>query len=434
MALSYAHDSFEWSTATTVGNLAATISGLSFQPKAIRLWAVGYNSATDATIDSAHAFLSVGFATSASDRRSVGSHERDASAAGLSGNVYTDIGCLIIHDGATAGGIGRLDIDAINSDGFTVIVDQQSTAGASIRVFWEAWGGSDITNATTGVVTEPAATGTQDYTVTGNFQPSVLFFAGVSNTAAGSNNTNAVVGIGAATGAAKQWTFTIYSDDGATTIDTSRYGRSDECISCFPSTANGATNPDARASFVQFNADGFRLDWLARAATGRVNIYLAIKGGSWDVDTLTLDTTTATSTATVSGLSFQPVGASLASHGFSEQAAGTGLATWALSMGCFSSTTSRRAQGIIVEDGQANVEIDQALEYDQVLVFPNVTGAPPGVLKSVDINAVNSDGFQLVTDVGGSTSTDLIGYVAFGDAPAAGSAFPWHYFSRQRAT
>ncbi len=418
MALEYAHGAIQWLTTDGVGTTYA-VSGLAFQPKAIRCWTCGGpQSATDASSDAVHWLVSIGVATGTADRRCVSSVSQDTPTAANCGVAYRTTCVICLTDGASSDG-GQLDVSAVAADGFTLRVDVINGI-QPVTVFWEAWGGTAITSAATGEISEPAGTGAVDYTVTGSFQPDVVMFASSKQlTADGASAIDSGIGVGCAT-ANGQWVFCVNSDDGSATMDTDRYGRSDECIAVI-TEAGG--NPNARASFTQFNADGFRLTWAARATSNRKTIYLAIAGGAWAAGTYTI-TASVLNSQTAVRTPFQPVGCSQATHGFSEQAAGTSTTYACLSMGCFSSASSRRAMGVIDEDGTAVAEIDSAIAYASVIVFPNVTGAPPGVLKALDVAAVNPDGFTMNVDTAGSTSTDLVGFLAFASAMAGSFSHP----------
>jgi hypothetical protein len=410
MALDYAHGAIQWLTTDAV-TATKVVSGLAFQPKALHFWVCGGpQSAVDASSDTAHWTVSVGVATGTADRRCVCSYSQDTPTAAACGVAYRTTCVICLTDGAAADG-GQLDLSAIAADGFTLRVDVQNTI-QHVSVFWEAWGGDTITNAATGEISEPAATGAVDYTVTGSFQPVMVLFASTKQlTADGASAIDSGIGVGCATENG-QWVFCVNSDDGSTTMDTDRYGRSDECVAVI-TEAGG--NPNARASFVQFNSDGFRLNWTARATSNRKTIYLAIAGGAWAAGTYTINASVLNTQTTVR-TPFSPVGCSQATHGFSEQAAGTSTTYACLSMGCFSSASSRRAMGVIDEDGVGFAEIDSAIAYAAVIVFPNVTGAPPGAMKALDVASVNGDGFVMNVDTAGGASTDLVGFLAFASA------------------
>jgi len=415
VALSFAHGDLAWNSADAA-TTTYTVSGLSFQPKALFFWINGMSSATDAISTATSARWCFGFASGTADRRCQGYLDVDNAATGDTQEIYRND--AILATVSAAGAVdGLLDLTAINSDGFVLTVDD--AAPVNLRVFWAAWGGTDITSVATGEIAEPAATGNQDYVVTGSFQPVVVLLAGCQLTAAPPTAAVQDAGLmfGAATGAAagNQFVLMTNSDEGSATIDVDQYMQDAECLAMC-TVAGG--NPNARASFVQFNATGFRLNWIARAVTNRRYIYLAIAGGSWRAGSYTLNLATVGNTTTVSGLAFQPVGGLQVDHGdVIEQTAGTSVVDNNMNIGCWSSTTSRRCTSIYTKDGTANTEIDLLIDYDTISSHPDGAGALYG---STDLDAINSDGFRVIVDDAYAAVTNFNGYLVFGDAPAAG--------------
>lgn len=424
MALSYAHGAIQWAqsdTATTV----KTVSGLSFQPVAIRFYTLGISSATDATTSTQDLRACVGFAVGTADRRCVFAQDDDANGTMACVTGYrTDCVVASYDYAATPAVDGLLDLNSITSDGFTCIVDDQlgtATGSGSITVFWEAWGGSDITVAVIGEISEPAATGNQDYTVSGftsGATDQVVMFAGVQGTASANtatrNDSGFCIGYAAGTSAGENIVIVANNDDGSATADTDSYALDGECLAM---TTVAGGNPSARATLTNWGTDNFRLNWIARATTNRKSIFLAIKGGRWNVGSFTIDSQTLNATATVSGLSYAPVGLSLISKEDVEDSAGTAVAFYTMYLGCGSSTSSRRAMTVFCNNASTNSEVSQWVEYDQVL---------KGGATAYDINAMNSDGFQLINDDAdaGEPTTSWIGYLTFGSAPA-GKAHPF---------
>jgi hypothetical protein len=178
-------------------------------------------------------------------------------------------------------------------------------------------------------------------------------------------------------------------------------------------------NPDARAQLTQFGTDNFRLNWIARATTNRRYIALAIKGGSWAVGSTTINATSLSATATVSGLPFAPIGVSLMSGLSTEDAAGTSSVEDKKSMGSGSSTSSRRALGHWDENGPTAADVNLTVEYDGILAVPSAASAIDCV---IDLSQMNSDGFQLIVDDAGASvsSTAWIGYLTFGTIATRG--------------
>jgi hypothetical protein len=237
VALSYAHGAVQWLSADAV-NTTYPVTGLSFQPKAIRFYWVGLQSATDAVSDAVSSRRGVGFAVSTSSRRAIGTFSQDTPTAANCGDAARNDCVACTTDGAGASD-GRLDISAIASDGFTLIVDD--AAPANVTVFWEAWGGTGITVAVIGDIAEPASNGTQNYTVTGftsDGANQVVMFAGCQSTAA--LNTDAAddagLHVGFATGTASTDQITVVgnADDASPTMDTDGYCQTGQCISMVP--------------------------------------------------------------------------------------------------------------------------------------------------------------------------------------------------------
>lgn len=416
MPLSFAHGAVRW-LSTDVATTTYTVSGLGFEPKAIRFYWMGLDSASvDAASQTTSERRGIGFASSTSSRRCVGTFGLDNAGAMDTDSIARNDAVAVTTDGAGAV-TGLLDLNSITSDGFTLIVDDQ--VPASITVFWEAWGGTDITTVTIGDIAEPAATGTQNYTATG-FTASgtgqVVMLAGVQSTAA--VNTGAVsdsglyVGFTTGTSAANNIVVLGNNDEGSAAADCDGYGRAGQCVAMI-TVAGG--NPSALAILSAWGTDLFTLNWTARATTSRRSIYMAIKGGSWVAGGYTIAGNSLNATATVSGLSFAPIGISTMGRMTTESAAGTATVQDRISLGSGSSTSSRRAQGIWDEDATANQEINHVIEYDSVLAFPSNAGA---LVAAYDINAMNSDGFQIIVDLAGGVASEWQGYLAFGNAAA----------------
>ena len=148
--------------------------------------------------------------------------------------------------------------------------------------------------------------------------------------------------------------------------------------------------------------------------SARKTIWLAIKGGSWKAGEYTIAGNSGGATATVSGLSFVPIGVCIIGRMSVEQTSTTSDANDRIGMGTGTSPSDRRSMGILNENATAssNVEVDTTIQYDQVLSFPSDAG---GLLSAYDINAMNSDGFQIIVDTAGGVASEWQGYLAFGN-------------------
>jgi hypothetical protein len=413
MALLFAHGAVQWLTTDTLSS-TKVVTGLGFSPKAIRFYWVGLQNAADALSEAVSARRGVGFAVDASNRRCIGTFSLDGAAAADTDVVACNDAVVVTTNGAAARD-GLLDLTAIGADGFTLTVDDVTPA--NLTVFWEAWGGTDITSVVLGDITEPAANGAVNYTVNG-FTPDganqVVMFAGCQSTTtmntAQVNDAGWHVGFATGTGN-NQITVCGNSDEASTTIDTDGYCQTGQCLSMI--VVAGGTSVNARAALTAWGTDQFTLDWT-RATTGRRTVFMAIKGGNWNAGSVTIAGNSASSTATVSGLSYAPLGMSLLGNMRAQNTANTSTAPDRLAFGSGSSTSSRRTMSVYDEDSVANTEVDTTIQYDQVLAYPSATAT---LLTAYDINAMNSDGFQLITDVAGGVASEWIGYLTFGSVP-----------------
>lgn len=420
MALNFAHGVYQWLTTQTLGTTTA-ISGLGFSPKAIRFYWVGLQSTPPTQGDSSAIAerRGIGFAQSTTSRAAVGTFSADASAAADCGSVWSDTACVITVNGAgTVDGL--LDINSIDADGFTVIVDDVTPA--DISVFWEAWGGSDISNVTIGAIAEPAATGTVNYTATGfiasplsstTYSDQCVMFAGVQTVNASgtgqAQDSGLHVGFATSTSTSNNITLCGNSDDGSATMDTDGYNYTGDCVSMI-TIAGG--NPNARATLSAFGTDVFTLNWLARATTNRRSIYMAIKGGIWVAGSTTIDGATTNATTTVSDLPFYLKGLSVLSANKVQSTVATSTANDRIIVGSALSPTSRNVAAVSDVNGLNDSNIITKIMYNAIIT-------QPGVLSAYDVSVLTANLFTIIVDNTTGVTNDWIGYLTFGDRKLA---------------
>jgi len=428
MPLNFAHGSVEWLT-TDILNATKVVTGLGFTPKALRFYWVGLSSAspTNGVSGAVNERRGVGFAVSAASRRCVGTFSQDAINSGAPCASIANDNCVVTTVSSAGAVDGRLDISSFDTDGFTLIVDDVTPA--NITVFYEAWGGQDITVAVIGDIAEPAATGTQNYTVTGFTSDGLnqcVMFAGVQSVNAlntgQDQDSGLCVGFATSTSSTNNVVIVGNSDDGSDPSDTDGYCQQGECLAQIV-IAGG--NPDARASLSAWGTDLFTLNWTNRATTNRRNIFLAIKGGSWQASSYTIAGNTLSSTTTVSGLPFFLRGISLIGRMTAASTAGTSTAQDRIGFGSGLSTASRNSAGILDANNQDPTEIGTIVQYSSVLSFPTSAGA---VTATYDINAFNLNEFQIIVDTAGGVASEFHGYLAFGDTKYPGSQTIGHPF------
>lgn len=373
-------------------------------------WWSGRSNSTDAIGRASH-FRGFGVAASATDRRAVASTSTDALITGASAHAHDAASCIISVTNTGPAIDGNLDLQSFDADGFTLICDS-ATWPRDTRVFYMALAG-DLTNAATGVLTEPAATGDQDVTSLA-FQPDfVMFFsAGLGSDAPGANIDSDIM-IGAATSSSAQGVWVGGANNGSSSMNTTSYCTAGECIAMPAANLSTVTS---RADFVSFLSNGFRINWAESATSRRVH-WVALKGGSYIVGNLLtqIDTTT---DIVESGFGFQPSGALFVSHALAESTSDTMQDHDRLSIGAFDSISSRAAMGTLDEDALSDSEVTTASEFDEVYVNISTASAVQGLM---DIKSVDSDGFICIMDDADPVQA-FAWYAAFGSAAAAGGA------------
>jgi hypothetical protein len=417
--LNFAHGAVQWLT-TDVLNTTIPVTGLGFTPKALRFYWVGLqsNSPTNLSSQAVTERRGVGFASSTTSRACVGTTSIDNAANADCGSIWSNTQCVITVDALTGTKDGALDINSIDTDGFTLIVDDVTPA--NITVFWEAWGGDEVINVTIGAIAEPAATGIQNYTATGfeltvnrPYQDQCVMFAGVQAVSATDvgEQQDSGLHVGFVTRAATDNNITVCgnSDDASATMDTDGYNFTGECISMIV-IAGG--NPNARASLSSFNTGVFQINWITRAVTNRRSIYMAIKGGQWQTGSTTIAGNTLNSTATVGNVPFNIRGVSLIGAMKTQSTIAVSTVQDRIGFGSGTSTSSRNSAAVLDENGTANAEINLSVYYDQVLVYPSVTGT---LQTAYDISNLTANSLTLTTDTAGGVANEWIGYLIFGD-------------------
>ena len=405
MALRFAQGVVQW-LAADAATTVYTVSGLPFAPTAIVFSWQGLGSATDLVSETTDSRNGIGLTTGTGAQRCAVTFEQDAAATSVCSVAYlTD--CIAATLTSAPAVDGKLKLNSLTSDGFTLIVDDQAPVNLTIS-YW-AWGGTSV--AVIGDFAEPAATGNQDYTATGlaavDNDDQVVIFIGsqVTGLDAPERNTSTLM-LGWATGgaAAENCIISSFATDAQATTDAHCYVQDGECL-----FAPGPTE----AQLTQFNTNGFRLNWIARSLTNRRYGFLAMKGGKWRAGSYTINAQTVGNTATVSGLPFPPIGVCGMTVGDSLAAPGVLHDHAIMTLGTGTSPSSRGSQGYFSLNGQADATIGIAVDYDELLAAPDTGGV---LFRATDLDAINNDGFRVIVDVAqaGEPTNEWQGYLAFG--------------------
>lgn len=303
--------------AANTGSATTTVSS-TFQGKAIILWTTGQTAnGSDAA---ANAMFSIGFSDGTNHRCIAWASDDNVATTNVGKTLRTTAAVEILSNGTptsvrTATGV------SFGASSFDITWD--GTPAAAYLVGYMLLGGSDITNVKVGTHTMANSTG--DKTETGvGFEGDFGFFLFSFMTAAGTAvRANSSLGFVAkvndsATSRARQFGMAWGIDDAqnmTTTIDAVSYTNNANFLSYI---LDGAETVDVLAQFgtstvpLGFASDGFRYNISNAAATNAQLLpYLIIKGGQWDVGTVTLPASEPTD-LTVTGISFQPQGLFLA--------------------------------------------------------------------------------------------------------------------------
>jgi len=403
MALSCKVGSF----ATGTGAVSSTVvvSDVGFQPKVIFFMWNGRLESTD-TVGRANHGSGFGVAISTTDRRCMTSLAQDTPTAMVTNHVQRDASCICTT--TTADAIdGELDLQSMDSGGFTLVVDDQFAT--SVRVQYLALGGSDILNVKGGAFAKIGTTGTQNMTSVG-FQADGLIMFGINSTSA-----NAAVAIdcnnflGWAQNASKQGLWVGASNDAAANAQSISYLKDDQCVGHMNAAASAVEN---RAAFTGFTPTGFDLNWLSSSSSLYQIHYVAIKGCAVDIGSFLTQTNTSTTIPARTG--FEPKGGLIMSHCKPESTDNTAQDDDEFSIGTFTSTSARQAMGRIDNDAAATAEVTTAVEYDAVYVSLTDNG---GTLQGLaDVNAVTTTGFELIMDDADPAQAMML-YMVFGNSP-----------------
>jgi hypothetical protein len=400
MAMAAHVGSFNTGTGTT--DVAVTAPG--FTPKAIIFWWSGRTEGTD-TIGGQNAQFGMGFATGTTARRSISLQSEDGQAASDSDRAIRDDSCIsTITTTRTLDGAG--DLKSLDANGFTIAIDD--AFARDLRVSYLALGGDDITNAATGTFTMPAVTGNQDISGVG-FQPDFVMFLATGNDAVPEYAANACAIMGAASGgsAANNGVLMCFARTNQATMNTGGYSITNECVQDVDSRDG---DPIDKAQLTLFQSDGFRLNWTTAPASDEQCFYLALKGGNYLVGELS--TRTDTNDIAETSFGFQPDAAMFFSHAKAESTTTVADDHAEVSIGAFSATDERSAQGYFDEDAAADSNVITAIEHDACYVHIKSDATIDGLM---DVKSIDSDGFTMVMD-DADPAAAFVWYVAFGSA------------------
>lgn len=386
---------------TTAGAAATTIvvTGAGFTPKAIIFFWSGTETNGD-VVQSVDTYAGMSFATLPTERGGIAISLDDGIATSATDQRTYNDGVVSEITLATGAELGRLDLQSLDVDGFTLVVDDAfSAAFDDARIGYLMIGGSSLTNVKTGSFQLAAATGNQAVTGVG-FRPDIVFFLATTVTAAlPASAANAIQAFGVMTPTG-QFVVTTGDQDGVVGPFDTGYGYGAQCLAISSLTGVGT-----EASFVSMDADGFTFNRTVGTSQQRV-IYLALKGGTYYVgDALTR---TDGNDIPVTGMAAGPTGGLVVSSVMPEDAVSTIHNEAKISVGAFDSISSRIST--LVYGEYANRDYNRSTQGDGVYISTDTT---PAVDGQMDVKTINSDGVTFVMDDADPVAR-FFGYVLFG--------------------
>ncbi len=398
---------------TGTGALGTTVvvNDVGFQPKVVFFWWNGRLDTTDAVGRLTHQ-RGFGYAVSTSDRRFITSLAQDTPTSMLTNSMQGNAQCIGITTTADAIN-GLLDLQSMDSGGFTLVVDDVFLA--SFRVHYLALGGTDIVNVAGNNFTKLNGTGNQDVEQV-SFLPNFVFLFSTGQTTI--NNTiagDSQLALGAAKSASSRYCYSGGSNDGSSNAQTMSYIVASECLAFFNA---GITALEDRADFVNFHSSpayGFRLNWLAGTATAKVINYVAFEMSNAAAIVLgDLPTKTDGTDIAETGFGHVPKAALFVSHMKAVNTSPTPTDHDLWSMGAMTSASARMAMSIVDQDAAGTAVVGSAVEHDEVYIHQPTTAATVDGL--MDIKSVESDGFTCVMDDTDPTA-NYVWYISWGLAP-----------------
>lgn len=355
-----------FSIGTVTGNLA--ITGVGFQPKVVLFFWSGCD--TNNAIVEMLSKRGTGIAISSSARHCAVTHSEDGAGTGDTGQgTFTDR-CIAFLNSAE-GDDGYADFVSMDADGFTI--NRVTAAFFNHRVNYLALGGSSIEALARGNFTEPAGAGSQAITGVG-FTPDLLIFMGKSGSNAAATTVDSRTYLGAACrtplGAIKNMVWTGAANNGSDPTQSMSYCRLGQCSAGFDASVAAISS---RFSLTSMDADGFTVNHAeVTGTTARDHLWLAIKGGSWDISSLL--TRTDGADIVLSGLGFTPKAALFLSHGKAESADDTPQDHDEFILGAMDSALGQACMEALDVDNVATAETRVQADTVDVYSSSNVSG------------------------------------------------------------
>jgi len=379
----------------TIGQ-TQSITGVDFTPKIVLFWWSGFNQVGDAYFVDDNLNFGFGAAIDSTHRFGMVAYSENNLSISNTYRSQSNTEIMRAYIPTTPSVDGILDFYSMDSDGFTVIIDDQFSK--AYRINYIALGGNDLTDVYIGSKTLPTTTGNFDVTDVG-FSPDAILTFTQMLTSAVQESSHALLSMGWAANN-NQGVVSYFGKDNVTTTLTRHYGYNNEI---YASIGTGAT-VDERGRFVSFLSNGFRLNHL-EGTNGSLLYYIALKGGQYVVgETTAIDTY---GDVVETGVGFKPAAALFWSANSPINTQDTATAEGMLSFGGATSPENQAVQSMWDDDNWPSSAVGVGAFNDA-----DYTSVYYGTI--MELKSFDNDGFTNTMRWTQWESGTWITYLAFG--------------------
>jgi hypothetical protein len=396
-AVSYNVGSFTKSiaAATATQNVA---HGLGQVPKAVVLWTDGK---TSSTLGSDYRFA-FGVTDGTTDKSVAASSGNGLSTTSANRRVASKALTIIDSAGTL---LAEADLQSFDATNFTL--GWTTNNGSAYVIHFLAVGGPKAAAKALGW-TMPTSTGNHGVTGVG-FRPDVVITAHAGSgltTGPPSTAAHAGFGLSAFDAAGDAWANAVFSTDGVSTSDASRYQRTDQALV----SVGGSQSKSKEASWVSMDTDGFTLDWTTANSSAGQAISLALRGVQASVGSLAKTTAAATASQAVTGVPFKPVAVLLATVQATASTSVAAHARYGIGAGTASTDGASAFQDT---DAISPTSVDGVDRTTKGIV--KVNNNTPSVDAEADMASLDTAGFTLSWTTNDAVATEVC-YLALGAA------------------
>jgi hypothetical protein len=293
------------------------ITGLGFQPKIIFFWSMAQTSGSNALGVAINSYLNRNFgAADGTNQWCQSFYEKDGeTGGGFTQVACTSVYCIVHGKGNTSGPndpYSTYSLHSMDSGGFTLYPQTAGSAPAvgTVRIFYLALGGSDITGTALGTISETGSTGSENITGLGITPACVLTaLSGVSAEslyASAQNYATSCLNVGFSDGTNQATVVHMAAGQGSNNQEL-HYGQHNECYSGVTRTGVATPTLNNRGYIDTFVSGGFTIHRTVSVGTYSL-CYAAIAGLKAHVGSFATKTDTSTHMAQT-GCGFSPAAA-----------------------------------------------------------------------------------------------------------------------------